>query len=118
MRLKQAVPTTLEELYATGRVKFIAVGKCALGEDWEDRPPRSCLRELAHAHWQSYKREGVICFRNQAELGTDDWLSRTAMHELAHLISHDGHGERWRRAMRQLGQPIPVRYRHKPRRKD
>ncbi len=69
----------------------------------------------AHAHTRDEFR-GWICYRSP-EVYRSPRYERTRWHEYAHLLSGEGHTEKWRQAMRLLGQPIPDRYARRARRK-
>jgi hypothetical protein len=58
----------------------------------------SSFRAKAHAHISGGWR-GWICFRS------DRWLSVVALwkHELAHVVTRQGHTEAWRRFLLQIG---------------
>ncbi len=55
----------------------------------------SKFRAKAHAHYKT----GWICFRS------DKWLGdrMLILHELAHLISGQGHNDRWRKVLLEIG---------------
>lgn len=86
-------------------IRGIALGGCVDGG--------KRFRRMAHAHnRRSGEHFGWVCF-----LGKRRWLSagggpsRIMWHEYAHILtpSH-GHDDKWRAKMRELGQPIPTRY--------
>lgn len=105
-----------------GLCKGIFVGGCI------DRGTGSAFRKLAHPHCEETdQHKGYICVRSHRRLfaaiakvkddGKLEWSistkpSRLMMHEYAHLLSGSGHGhdDKWRDTMKQLGQPIPARY--------
>jgi hypothetical protein len=87
----------------------------------------SSFRHQAHAH-TSGPDKGWICVRSHRRLfaatrqADGSWAttkrpSRLMWHEYAHILTGTGHDERWRRQMRELGQPIPARYKAKTRTK-
>lgn len=89
-------------------VAGVFVGGCVATGPGRLRHPRHPVVN-AHAHTSSGPHKGWICFR-APRLWNDpehDWLR---WHEYAHIVTGEGHTERWRQAMRQLGQPIPDRY--------
>lgn len=95
----------------------------------------SMFRASAHAHnYDGSPVKGWICFRGLRKVGEvlqvpimqgdEKWdgavliPSKTLWHEYAHLLTkNQGHTDKWREKMRELGQPIPLRYRRKKRRK-
>lgn len=109
---------TLADVLAHPACRGLSVGKCLAGLEWEDSPTSEF--ENAHAHHSRtndvhHRYHGLICVRWARKLGSDEQVSRTVIHELCHLISRSGHDDRWRRVMRQFGQPIPKRYQKRPR---
>lgn len=63
----------------------------------------------ADAHAHTYPRDqhrGWVCFQHPDDL--QDTALR--MHELAHILSGEGHTDAWRATMQRLGQQIPPRY--------
>lgn len=82
-------------------LRGIAIGHCVDGREiaWDDAI-------LGHAHRSGDARPGWICF------GSLKYLNPTNVtHELAHLISNEaGHGERWKRTVRELGGRVERRY--------
>jgi hypothetical protein len=103
-------------------VKGIAVGYCVddpnynWKNDKADRQLGSKTgQQHAHAHYSDPKVEGWICVRTISDLGRDDRVSGTLMHELAHLVARTGHDDKWRRAMRRLGQFVAPAWQKKPR---
>jgi hypothetical protein len=102
---------TLKELLAHSRVRGLSMGQCVDGSTL-------ATDVCAHAH-QSPKdsNRGWICIRSPRDVlrpGSQQ-LSTTVMHEFAHLVAAAGHDDDWRRAMRELGQPIPAAYRKRQR---
>lgn len=94
-------------------VKGIFVGGCK--RRGAGRISDSIQCEYAHAHIGGTLK-GWICFQLPCYFWDAEyhWLR---MHELAHIISGQGHTEKWREALRKLGEEIPDRYRYRPRRK-
>lgn len=85
----------------------------------------SSFRSQAHAH-TSGEHQGWICVRSHRRLFAQErnedgsWTavhrpSRLMWHEYAHIVSGHGHDDAWRATMRDLGQPIPARYKKKQR---
>jgi len=72
----------------------------------------SRFRHIAHAHCNCHDPScGWICFLSMKRVfNPKGEPSRTSWHELAHLIAKDGHTDKWRKVMKELGQPIPKRY--------
>ena len=95
-----------------GQPAVVYVGACV---DADGRI-RKCAR--AHAH-TSPPHTGAICVKFlKAIKGCSDGQvitrpNRLLMHELAHILSGHGHDPTWRAKMRELGQPLPARYRQR-----
>jgi hypothetical protein len=108
---------TLRQLLANSAVKGICVGRCIDGSEWGDRTGSDAggvwrLRIDGHAHIPGCGHTGWICIRspNNVLRKGSRHVSQDVMHELCHLISQSGHDDRWRKAMRELGQTIPKQY--------
>lgn len=100
-------------------VKGVFVGGCV------ERGEGSSFRAKAHAHNnRKSKNFGWICVRSKKRIGEyvmniDNGFdgvvtkpSRLLLHEVAHIHApNHSHDDVWRRRMRDLGQPIPSRYR-------
>ncbi len=74
--------------------KGVFVGGCV------SRGDGSSFRAMAHSH--SHKNDswkGWICVRAKKRLADEMLL----LHELAHLISEDGHTDRWRKTLLMIG---------------
>jgi hypothetical protein len=72
-------------------VKGVAVGGCG--------PKGTRLGRLhAHAHTGGASR-GWICFRSRVTFGE----KTTRLHELAHVVTREGHTRRWREFLLQIG---------------
>jgi hypothetical protein len=97
------VPVPSEMAQATG----IFLGGCIDRGKGNISSKARC--DLAHAHIRGDLR-GWICFQ-LPEYFHDPSYNWLRMHELAHIISGQGHTEKWRRVMQELGQDIPEQYR-------
>jgi hypothetical protein len=73
-------------------VRGVAVGGCG--------PEGSRIHDpdIAHAHTDGLSR-GWICFGSEAALAD----RQTRLHELAHVVTGDGHTARWRACLLSLG---------------
>lgn len=82
-------PAILHEHYS---VAGVAIGGCVDGNHW--------FRKLAHAHTgRRDKYRGWICFLSPRRLAEP----RLLIHELAHILTGQGHTDTWRRMVLQLG---------------
>lgn len=114
-----AVPDSMPE------VKGIFLGGCV------QRGVGSSFRAQAHAHNSRYLKSkfdihaGWICMRSIRRLGQHHMIagddgrtvividkpSQLLMHEYAHVLCPGhGHDDKWRKTMRNLGQPIRKQY--------
>ncbi|HSE61190.1 MAG TPA: hypothetical protein VLA88_02760 [Candidatus Saccharimonadales bacterium] len=75
-------------------VRGVFVGGCVAGE-----LPR--MKEDAHAHTDGTDYHGWVCFLTPANLEDPE----VRAHELAHILTGQGHTIRWRNMMAQLGYP-------------
>lgn len=74
----------------------------------------SRFRAMAHAHTRG-PFTGWVCFLTWKRVLTPAGEpSAILWHEYAHVLSGAGHTEKWRRVMRELGQPVPEHYHSRP----
>lgn len=67
-----------------------------------DRGDGSSFRAQAHAH-SKQPNKGWICVRAARRVWSGDKPSALMLHELAHLLTGEGHTDKWRTVVRQLG---------------
>lgn len=81
-----------------GILKGVFLGGCV------DRGDGSSFRRKAHAHARTQTNQGWICVRSRHRLMSTNGRKPSLLmyHELAHLISKQGHTDKWRQAMREL----------------
>lgn len=93
-------------------VKGIYIGGCV------ERGEGSSFRALAHAHTsKSSEYHGWICVRSAKRLYTSGGRpSQIMLHELAHIVTGQGHTDKWRAKAKELGYRIPAHYQKHARR--
>lgn len=78
-------------------LRGIAIGRCV-----KDVP----LKEIAHAHIHPGRYFGWVCVASHYHLN-----ATTVCHELGHIVSGERtHTDVWRRAVRELGGRVELRY--------
>jgi hypothetical protein len=92
-------------------VKGIYVGGCV------QRGEGSSFRAQAHAHTDSnWIYPGWICVRSAKRLYTSNGgASQLMLHELAHILTGEGHTDKWRAKAKELGYRLPKHYKKKVR---
>lgn len=89
------------------QVKGVFVGGCV------SRGDGSRFRALAHAHTtKSDDHYHWICVLSKRRpLNTESGnLSQLMLHEVAHILTDNGHTDKWRKAARELGYKLPKHY--------
>src|SRR3990167_4507812 len=76
--------------------KGLFIGGCV------DRGDGSSFRAKAHSHTDD-PNKGWICVRSAKRVGDFNKPTMLMLHELAHLLSGDGHTDKWRKVARSLG---------------
>src|SRR6267142_943204 len=79
-------------------VKGVFVGGCVEHGDG------SSFRRIAHAH-TSGPDKGMVCVRSPKRLWHMDGApkpSLTMVHELAHIVTNQGHTDKWRKSYKEL----------------
>lgn len=86
---------------ASGVLRGVFLGGCV------ERGDGSSFRARAHAHISGPKvsqiYDGWICVRSRRRLMNGGRPSNLMLHELAHLISRQGHTDKFRAVLRSLG---------------
>lgn len=104
-------PTPYPAFAAYPEFRGLFVGGCVT------RGVGSSFRHQAHAHIDPTDEHlGWICVRSWRRLHTAAGRpSQIMLHELAHLLTGQGHTDKWRAAARELGYRLPAHYRKRPR---
>lgn len=70
-----------------------------------DRGRGSSFRRKAHAHISGCTNAGFICVRSIKRVFMRDGIrpSHLMIHELAHIVSNQGHTDKWRKTVHKLG---------------
>lgn len=90
--------------------KGLFVGGCV------ERGVGSSFRARAHAHSRAGHHQGWICVRSRHRIYTaSGGPSQLMLHELAHLLTGQGHTDKWRAAARALGYRLPAHYKKRSR---
>lgn len=91
-------------------VAGVFVGGCV------DRGDGSSFRAAAHAHTDE-PNKGWVCVRSPRRLRTAaGGPSQVMLHELAHVLTGDGHTDRWRAMARSLGYRVQAHEQKRTRR--
>jgi hypothetical protein len=105
-RFSGEVPREKWPAYMLGHEQLagIFVGGCV------DRGVGSSFRAQAHAHIEG-PHLGWICIRGWRRFHNKSLL----LHELAHVVSGQGHTDKWREMLRALGGRVPAHHKKKRR---
>lgn len=90
-------PDGIPEIVRHPELAGIFIGGCV------ERGVGSSFRAMAHAHIEG-EHLGWICIRGWRRLYQKSLL----LHELAHVLTRQGHTDKWRRKLRELGGRVPA----------
>lgn len=99
-------PEHVPECLRRPEVAGVFVGGCV------ERGVGSSFRAQAHAH-TSGDRFGWICIRGWKRL----YQRGLMLHELAHVLTRQGHTDEWRACLRELGGRVPAHNQKRPKAK-